>query len=235
MVPWFPIHIISAVFHHFNTKDKNMVMGFELFCATMIGLLFGAVICFGGYRFFLFLLPIWGFFFGFGLGAQSVQALLGDAFFGTVTSWVVGFILALIFAVLSYLFYFVAVALIAGSLGYGLVVALMGAIGMNFGFLTWIIGVVVAVALAFVTLRFNLAKYVIIIATALGGAAMTIGTLVMGVSGVSVEKASSNLIGAMFETSPFWSIIFIIMAVAGAFVQWRSSQLYTLEPYENRI
>jgi len=44
-------------------------MGFELLCATMIGLLFGAVICFGGYRFFLILLPFWGFFFGFGLGA----------------------------------------------------------------------------------------------------------------------------------------------------------------------
>ena len=210
-------------------------MGFEIFCATMIGLLFGAVICFGGYRFFLFLLPIWGFFFGFAVGAQSVQALLGDAFFGTVTSWVVGFVLALLFAVGSYLFYFVAVAIIAGSLGYGLVVGLMGAIGFNFGFLTWILAIVAAVALAFVTLRFNLAKYVIIIATALGGAAMSIGTLVMGVSGVSMEKAAGNLVGSMFETSPFWSIIFIVMAVAGMFVQWRAGQYYQLEPYDNRI
>ncbi|MBV9323828.1 MAG: hypothetical protein JO352_08595, partial [Chloroflexi bacterium] len=40
----------------------------------------------GGYRFFIFLLPIWGFFFGFGLGAQAVQALFGDAFLSTVTS-----------------------------------------------------------------------------------------------------------------------------------------------------
>ena len=92
-------------------------MSFELLCATMIGLLFGAIICFGGYRFFLILLPFWGFFFGFGLGAQTVQALLGDAFFATVTSWVVGFVLAVAFAVLSYLFYIVAVALIAGLAG----------------------------------------------------------------------------------------------------------------------
>ena len=161
-------------------------MGFEIFCATMIGLLLGAVICFGGYRFFLFLLPIWGFFFGFGLGAQSVQALLGDGFFGTVTSWAVGFVLALIFAVLSYLYYIVAVAVMGGSLGYGAVVALMGAIGFNFGFLTWIIGIVAAVAMAFITIRFNLAKYVIIVATALGGAALSIGTLVMGVNDASL-------------------------------------------------
>jgi len=212
-----------------------MVMGFELFCATMIGLLLGAVICFGGYRFFLFLLPIWGFFFGFGLGAQSVQALLGEGFFGTVTSWAVGFVLALIFAVFSYLYYIVAVAIMGGSLGYGAVVALMGAIGFPFAFITWIIGIIAAVAMAFITIRFNLAKYVIIAATALGGAALSIGTLVMGVNGVSMEKASGNLVGSMFEGSPFWTIIFIVMALAGMFVQWRAGQYYELEPYENRI
>ena len=161
-------------------------MGFEIFCATMIGLLFGAFVCFAGYRFFLFLLPIWGFFFGFGLGAQAVQALIGDAFFATVTSWAVGFVVALTFAVLSYLFYFIAVALIAGSLGYGLVVAIMGAIGIPFGFITWSLALVVGIILAFVTLRFNLAKYVIIITTALGGAALAIGTLVLGVDGVAL-------------------------------------------------
>ncbi|MCB0058225.1 MAG: hypothetical protein KDE45_14405, partial [Caldilineaceae bacterium] len=118
-------------------------MGFELFCATLIALLFGAFVCFAGYRFFLVLLPIWGFFFGFGVGAQAVQAFLGQAFLGTVTSWVVGFIVAVLFAVLSYLFYIVAVALMGGSLGYGLAVSLLGAIGFPFGFITWLIGIAV--------------------------------------------------------------------------------------------
>lgn len=209
------------------------MMGFELFCATMVGLLFGALICFGGYRFFLFLLPIWGFFFGFGLGAQSIQALLGDAFFATVTSWVVGFGLALIFAVLSYLFYIVAVALIAGSLGYGLVVALMGAIGFNFGLITWLIGIVVAVAFAFVTLRFNLAKYVIIIATALGGAGLAIGTLIVGVDKMDMARLTTDPIRTMLAGNPFWSIVFIIMAAAGIFVQWRTGRAFQMETYNN--
>ena len=95
-------------------------MSFELLCVTLIALLFGTAVCFGGYRLFLFLLPIWGFFVGFAIGAQSVQMLFGQDFLATVTSWVVGFIVALLFAVLSYLFYAVAVAVIAGSLGYGL-------------------------------------------------------------------------------------------------------------------
>ncbi len=210
-------------------------MGFEIFCATMIGLLFGAFVCFAGYRFFLFLLPIWGFFFGFGLGAQAVQALIGDAFFATVTSWAVGFVVALAFAVLSYLFYFIAVAVIAGSLGYGLVVAIMGAIGIPFGILTWAIALVVAIVLAFVTLRFNLAKYVIIITTALGGAALAIGTLVLGVDGMALAQAASDPIRTMLAGHPFWWIIYLVMAVGGIFVQWRTSLLYTVEAYDNRI
>ena len=74
-------------------------------CAGLIGILFGLALCFAGYRLFLFLLPVWGFVFGLALGAQTIQALLGQAFLATVTSWVVGLIVGVVFAVLSYLFY----------------------------------------------------------------------------------------------------------------------------------
>ena len=90
-------------------------MGFELFCATLIALFLGAVILFGGYRLFLILLPIWGFFFGFGLGAHTVTLLFGQEFFATVTSWVVGFVVGVLFALLAYFFYAIAIAIVAGS------------------------------------------------------------------------------------------------------------------------
>lgn len=210
-------------------------MAFELFCATLIALLFGAFICFAGYRFFIILLPIWGFFFGFGLGAQAVQALLGDAFFGTVTSWVVGFVVAIIFAVCAYLFYLFGVAILAGSIGYGLGVALMGAIGIQFGFLTWLVAIVLGVVLAFVTIVFNIQKYVIIIATALGGAALAVGTLLLGVEGMSLTELSANPLQSMWAAAPFWTIILLAMAVAGIAVQWKANQNHWVEPYDNRI
>ena len=210
-------------------------MGFELFCATLIALLFGAFVCFAGYRFFLVLLPIWGFFFGFGVGAQAVQAFLGQAFLGTVTSWVVGFIVAVLFAVLSYLFYIVAVALMGGSLGYGLAVSLLGAIGFPFGFITWLIGIAVGAVLAYVTIAFNLQKYVIIIATALGGAGLAVGTLLLGFEGMALAEASQNPAQVMLRGSPFMTIVFLVMAIAGIFVQWRASQSFEIEAYENRI
>lgn len=208
--------------------------GFEIICGTMIGLLFGAFVCFGGYRFFMVLLPIWGFFFGFALGAQSIQALLGNSLFADVTSWAVGFVVALIFAVLSYLFYIVAVALIAGSLGYGLAIGIMGLI-FPFGFITWLIGIAAAAVLAIVTLRFNLAKFVIIVATAFGGAGLAVGTLLLGPEKMDIAKLAGNPVQELFSVSWFLGIIFLVMVLAGIVVQLRVNATFVAEPYDSRI
>ncbi len=206
-------------------------MSFELFCATLIALLFGTVVCFGGYRLFLILLPIWGFFFGFALGAQSVQLLFGEAFLATVTGWVVGFIVALLFAVLSYLFYVVAVAVIAGSLGYGLGVAIMGIFSADLTLLTWIVGIVLAIVVIGITFYFNLAKYVIIIATAVGGAAATIGTLVVGVEHVQLLTLAENPVQVMLNGSFIWTLLFLLMAAAGIAGQIMANRNYEIAAY----
>ena len=104
-------------------------------------LFLGSLITFAGYRLFLILLPIYGFFFGLSFGAHSVQALFGDGFLSTTTSWVVGFFAGLLFALLSYLFWVFAVALLAGSLGYALVAGFFSLFGADLDVLVWIVGV----------------------------------------------------------------------------------------------
>ena len=71
---------------------------FGLAFTSVISLFFGFVLAFGGYRFFLVLLPIWGFFFGFGVGAQTVQAIFGEGFLSTATSWAAGFVTGMLVA-----------------------------------------------------------------------------------------------------------------------------------------
>lgn len=209
-------------------------MGFEMFCATIIALAFGTLVCFAGYRLFLVLLPIWGFFVGFALGAQTIQALFGDAFLGTVTSWVVGFVVAVIFAVLSYLFYFFAVIMIAAGLGYGLGTGIMTTF-MDMGVLPWIVGIVGAVVLVAVTIMFNLQKYVIIAATALGGALIAIGTLMLGAEGMAMVDLTDEPVRAMLNAGPLWAILFLGLAAAGIVIQLMSTRAYIPETYENRI
>ncbi|HRO25580.1 MAG TPA: hypothetical protein PK205_17035 [Promineifilum sp.] len=210
-------------------------MGLELLCAVVIALGFGVLVAFSGYRLFLSLLPIWGFFFGFVLGTQTIQALIGDGMFATATSWVVGFVVALVFAVLSYLFYFWAVAVVAGSLGYGVGVGLMNLIGLDFALIPWIVGIILGAVLIVVTFRYNLAKVVIIAATAVGGAALAIGTLALGPGNVSLGSAFNNPVQAVLGLGFLWAILFVIMAAAGFYVQWQANRAWTAEPYPNRI
>ncbi len=200
-----------------------------LACASLIAFLFGLVLCFGGYRFFLILLPIFGFFFGLVLGAQTIQALLGTEFFATVTSWVVGFVTGAVFAVLSYLFYLFAVAIIAGSLGYTVTVGLLLAIGLEMGALVWIVGIVAAIALAVVTIRFNLQKWVIIIATSIMGAGVIFGAFIILFAPHAMLL--ENPVKAALSQSPLLLITAIVVAIIGIFMQVRANRNFTLDSY----
>ena len=85
-----------------------------------------------GYRLALILLPIWGFFAGFIFGAHVLQELLGQGFLATTLSWVAGAVVGLVFAVLSYLFWYVAVVIAFASVGYWLGWGFMILIGFAF-------------------------------------------------------------------------------------------------------
>jgi hypothetical protein len=203
---------------------------FTFACAGVIGLLFGTFMTFLGYRFFLVLLPIWGFFFGLFLGAQSVQALFGQEFLATVTSWVVGFVVGALFAVLSYAFYMLAVGIIAGSLGYVLAVELLTWIGLDFGFIAWAIGLVVAVLAAFVTIRFNLQKWVVILATSVLGTAAIFGTILAMFN--PAATLLRNPVKVLLDTSPFLMILFLCIVALGVVVQVGTTKEFEVKSYD---
>jgi len=208
---------------------------FAIACLSIIGLMFGAVLAFGGYRFFLLLLPIWGFFFGFGLGAQTIQAIFGSGFLSDVTSWIVGFVVALIFAVLSYLFYLFAVALIAGSLGYVLGIGLMMAIGFDMGFITWMVGIIASIALTIGVLVLNIQKWVIVIATGVLGAAVIVGTFLTMFGSLPPQVLVANPVRFVLQTSPFWMIVFLVLAVLGVVVQYQTSRSLEIDSYNRMV
>lgn len=205
---------------------------FNLACAGLIGTMFGVVLAFFGYRLFLILLPIWGFFFGFFLGADTINTLFNQGgLFTTITGWVVGFVVGAIFAVLAYLFYIAAVAIIAGSLGYFIAVYGLIWLGMKPGFITWLIGIVVGVALVFVTLRFNLAKWVIIIATSFLGAATTFGTLILLFN--PLANFLENPVKLFLSQSWWMLVLYALMVAAGIVVQYTHNRSWNLESYNN--
>src|SRR6188768_421264 len=125
--------------------------------ALLVGLLavaVGLAFAFYGFRLFLILLPIWGFFIGFLFGAGFVTALFGDGFLSTALSWIVGFGFAVVFALLSYLYYWFAVIFLGGSIGYALGLSLMAWLNITGNLIVFIVAIAFAVvfALAFVFL-----------------------------------------------------------------------------------
>jgi hypothetical protein len=210
-------------------------MTFELLCAVIIALLIGVAMVFNGYRWFLILLPIFGFVWGFGLGAQTMHALFGYQMFATVASWVVGLIAGVVFAVLSYFFYLFGVAIFAGSIGYSLAVGLMWAIGFELNFITWLIGIVAAVALAFVVLKFNVQKYVIIIGTSLAGAGVIIATILFAFGKVDVAQLATLAAKAAVSMNIWWWLLFVVLAGAGIYSQIVTTRSFVLEVKENKF
>jgi hypothetical protein len=180
------------------------------------------------------LLPIFGFFFGFAFGAHSIQALFGDGFFATTTSWVAGFFVGLVFAALAYVFWAFAVAIAAGSLGYTIGVGLLTWIGLDFGVLVWLVGFGLGVVFAFGAIVLNLQKLVVIVATAMMGAAAILGTFVALFSSEQAAQIVEQPLKSAADVGPLYLLLYLFVAGLGIAVQLATSQGYEMEQY-NRL
>ncbi len=212
-------------------------MSIEGIIAGLIALGIGLLFAYYGFRLFLVLLPIWGFFAGFLLGAGAMTALFGEGFLVTVTSWVAGLVVGVLFAVLSYLYYWFAVIFVGASLGYMAGIGLMTLLGIGDGVLAFIVGVATAVAFAIVFIFLRVPKYLIIVATSFGGAFAAIAGLLLLLGLVPLSALSKGTIGAYVEhnLSWVWVAAAVALGVVAIFFQTRTTGArdVTYEDYRN--
>ncbi len=189
---------------------------------AIVALLLGAAFCFFGFRFFLILLPIFAFVLGFNVGTDATTAIFGDGTFATVTSWVVGLVAALAFAIFSYLFYYIAVAVLGGAVGYALGASAWGLIGNEAGAVALVIGLAVGVVFAVGVLMLNVPKYLVVVLTALGGAATILAGWFILIGKVPSDQIHWTYIGFLIRDSWFYLIVFGVIAAAGILAQMRA-------------
>ena len=189
------------------------------FVIAIVALLIGAAFCFGGWRFFLLLLPFWGLLVGFNVGTEAVRALFGEGTFATVTSWVIGFGFALLFAVLSYLWWYAAIALLGGSVGFMLGSALWGLIGNSDGMIAFLLGLALAVVFAIGILVLNVPRLLVIVVSGLGGAAAIVAAWFILTGQIPTDNITWMQIGALIRDSWFWLIVWGVIAAAGIIAQ----------------
>src|SRR3954452_23390728 len=161
-------------------------MFFQTVLVSLLLILMGLALCFAGYRFFVILLPIWGFFAGFQFGASILSNWFGQGFLTTVIGWVVGLLVGIFAAVLAYLFYAAAVVLLAGFVGYQLGVGIMTWIGFKEGFLTFIVGLIIALGLVALAIFLRLPKVLILVLSALSGAVTILAGVFIALGRVSL-------------------------------------------------
>jgi len=217
----------------FNITPEGLLLGA---LAIAIGLAFA----FWGFRVFLILLPIWGFFAGFILGANGVQYIFGEAFLATATGWVVGFFLGLLFAVLSYLYYWVAIILLGGALGYQLTIGLLQWIGFDAdGIIAFILALAGGAVFAVGFFLLQMPAVLVIVATAISGAGATIAGVAIGLGLIDYQSLGGGIFGAYQVSDMGWLgiIAAIALAFAGAIYQTRTiadmSRAITADQYMN--
>ncbi|HYO43456.1 MAG TPA: DUF4203 domain-containing protein, partial [Candidatus Limnocylindrales bacterium] len=196
-------------------------MSIEGILIGLLGIALGAAFCFAGFRYFLLLLPIWGLFAGFVTGAAATAALLGEGFLGSVIGIGVGVVVAIVFALLSWFYWWGAVVVIAGTLGFAITQAILEVIGFSAdGFLTTLIALAGGVAVAVAALAVNAPKYIAIFLTAVAGASwLTAGVaLMLGV--VKTTDLDQGPLAALYQSSGIlWILLWAGLAIAGIIAQ----------------
>ncbi|HEV8194328.1 MAG TPA: hypothetical protein VGP82_22995 [Ktedonobacterales bacterium] len=206
-------------------------MFFQIVFVSLLQCLIGLGLCFAGFRLFVILLPVFGFFAGFLVTAQAIQELFGGGFLATASSWVFGFVVGVLFALVAYFFYYGAVVVLAVTVAYEFGVGIIAGVGVNSGFVQFIVGAVVALALAVAVVFLNLPRIIIVVLSALAGAGMILTGTLLALGRVSLVDLNLGLVGAFIRDSWLWSLVYLAIVAFGIAVQLLLPEDYSLEPY----
>lgn len=184
----------------------------------IVAVLAGAVFCFRGYLAMRLVIPIWGAFAGFMLGAGIVS---GDAgFLGTALGWVVGIGVGIVFGLVAYLYYEVSVVLGMMGIGFVLGTSVMVALGVTWSWLTVLVGVVLAVALAVVAIVSDLPMVLLTVLTAFAGASTIVAGSMLLVGTIDVEDFDIAATTENAGDNAWWFLVYGGLVVVGLLAQF---------------
>lgn len=202
----------------------------ELLFALIAGGL-GAVLLFAGYRFGRIIIPLWGLFAGFTLGASAAADALGNDFIGTTVGIVIGLVLGLVFALFAYFFYSLAVVLLGATIGYWIGSGFITLLGINKGFLSAAVGIVIGAVFCIAALVLNAPKYFLIAVTSIGGAVAIVGGVLLLFNKIELDAFDYHAATATISDSWFWLATTALLFVVGLVTQIKSNPDYTLEAW----
>lgn len=187
----------------------------------ILAIIAGAVFCLWGIVAMRIVITIWGAFVGFNLGAGLISAITGDGYLATALGWIIGVAVAILFALLAYLYYVVAVVLAMASIGFALGATLMTALGVSWNWVIILIGVVVGVLLAWAAIALRLPAVLLVVLSALAGSTAIVGGLMLLTDTLTTSEFTDGAVTRTIGDHWWWWALYALFAVVGIVTQLR--------------
>lgn len=190
----------------------------------LLALAVGALFCFRGYLALRVVIPVWGAFAGFVLGAGLVDSITGDGFLGTALGWGVGFAVAIVFSLIAYLYYEIAVIIGMSAIGFTLGSAVMVAIGVTWSWVIVLVGVATALALALLAIIADLPMMLLTLLTATAGATTMVTGVMLLVGTLSTDDFEVASTTETIDDAWWWYAMYAVLVILGIVAQVRDQE-----------
>lgn len=189
---------------------------------------FGLFVCFAGLRVFFIALPVVGFISGFYIGAAGTRAIVNESFLGDVTAVIIGLVAGAALAVLAYVLWYIGALISAGSTGALFGSSVMNGLGVDSGWAVALVAIACGVLLFLIAFKLALPIWVVIVNTAVLGAAGVIGGVMLIVDQIDRADLGYGVAWAAIEESWLWLIVWAVVAVMGLVAQSQAIASITL-------
>ena len=196
-------------------------MSLEGIIIGLLAIVIGLAWAFYGLKLFAILLPIWAFFFGLIAGAQWSADIFGQGFFSTVLSWGIGLVFGLVLAAISYFWYYAAIVIAGGAVGYMLGVGFFDWLGLGTGFIVVLIGLIVGAIFAIGTFMLGVPILLVMVFSAFSGAAAVVNGVLILFGTIKLDTLDQGIFGALFTQGIVGTVIFLVLGAAALFYQMR--------------
>ena len=196
-------------------------MSIEGILVGLLAIVIGAAWALYGLKLFTILLPIWAFFFGLVTGGQWAAEVFGEGFFSTVLSWGIGIVFGLVLAAISYFWYYAAIVILGGAVGYSLGVGFFEWLGFGTGIIALVVGLILGAVFAIGTFLLGVPVLLVMIFSAFSGAAAVVNGVLILLGQIKVEDVNAGIFGSLLNQGIIGTIAFIVLGAAALFYQMR--------------
>ncbi|MEX2625340.1 MAG: DUF4203 domain-containing protein [Ilumatobacteraceae bacterium] len=187
----------------------------------LLAIAVGALFCFRGYLAMRVIIPIWGAFVGFFVGAALVAGFTDASFLTNLLGWLVGLAVAVLFAMIAYLYYEVSVLIVMASVGFTVGTTVMVALDVTWNWLIVVVGLAVAVALAVLAIAADVPTLLLVLLTAFAGSSAVVLGVMLLVGTAETAEFRTDVFVQEIDDEWWWYVIYGVLALAGVVAQIR--------------